>query len=180
MRFIGAMGVSAGLFALVAVTQLYLTRDRQPAHVPVREGMTERAGLTRYRLRLTTTFDAKRDPFALRGERKDEEPVRLLVRSGQKVLLHRTEDVRRGEAIEIEDLVFEGERADLFVLATPAESEQVRDTGVRIALYRADGVLCDERTLWMEPGDGVISRRVVLSLRPGTDFAERGEGGPDA
>jgi hypothetical protein len=176
MRFIAVMIVFLVIFALVGMTQSLLTGWSEEAGQAAASGAHETAGGL-YRLRLTSTFDAERDPFALRTP-GGEEPVRLLVRAGDRTLCSRTADWRRGEPLTIEGVDLKGVQADVFVMATPSDAEMQKPCGVRVELFREDGVLCDEQTLWAEAG-AVLSRAAVFSLRPAAGRPEGGRAGEE-
>lgn len=170
MRFIGALVVFLVIFSLVGATQSMLTAwtagsagAPPPGHTGPVSVATAGPGPD-YRLHLTATFDAERDPFALRGE-SGSQPVRLLVRTGDRVLYSRTEDWQRGEPVTLKGVTLDGTQAEIYVMATPSESEMQKACGVRVEVYREDGVLCDDQTLWAEAGT-VISRSAIFSLQP--------------
>lgn len=162
MRFAASLLVFLMIFGLVGAAQSLLTGKSEEAGHAVVPAKEASAGL--YRLRLTGTFDAERDPFALQTP-GHEDPVRLLVRTGDRVLCSRTKDWRRGESVILEGVSLSGTTAAIFVMATPSDAEMQNPCGVRIELFRTDGVLCDEQTLWAEAGE-VLSRAAVFSLRP--------------
>ncbi len=170
MRFAGVAVVFILLFGLVGISRSWLAPKGSSASWgqavgSAAHGAPVGTGRHRYRLRLTSTFEAAQDPFALRSA-DDTPPVRLLVRSGGQILHQRTADWRRGEPVILEAVALQGEAVDLFVMATPSESEMQSACGVRVEIFQEDGVVCDDQTLWAEPGM-VISRRALFSLRPG-------------
>jgi len=170
MRFIGAIVVILVTFSLVGVTQSLLSTWSAEAAAQPSPGHGDSAikaptGEEQYyQLRLTATFDAERDPFALRGN-DGKPPVRLLVRAGDRVLYSRTEDWRRGEPLTLENVNLRGRQAEIFVMATPSETEMQKACGVRVEVLRKDGVSCDDQTLWAEAG-AVISGASMFSLQP--------------
>ncbi len=172
MRFAASLLVFLMIFGLVGAAQSLLTgRSEEADHavVPAKEAA---GGL--YRLRLTGTFDAERDPFALQTP-GHEDPVRLLVRAGDRVLCSRTEDWRRGDPVILEGVALSGAKAAIFIMATPSEADVQMACGVRVEVFREDGVLCDERTLWAEAGS-VLSRTASFSLHPVSGSASGGTG----
>lgn len=170
MRFVGAMVVILVIFSLVGVTQSMLgawtagaAAEHPPGHTsPASNAPTGSA--PGYRLRLTATFDAERDSFALRSD-SGSPPVRLQVKAGDRILYSRTEDWRRGDPLTLGVMNLPGTRIAIFVMATPSEAEMQKACGVRVEVLREDGVVCDDQTLWAEAGT-VISTAAMFSLQP--------------
>ncbi len=180
MRFLATIAIFALLFGLVGLTQSWLDpgRHRSSEHDPIhgRQSPMDASGVEPYRIRLTPTFDASADPFAVRTA--GEDPVRLLVRSGERILYSRTKDWYRGEPVDLDGVEWAGDRGELFIMATPSEAESGRSAGIRVEVFQADGMRCDDRTLWSESGS-IISQRAVFSLRRGGDVLRHGEALPD-
>mgnify|MGYP006306966333 CR=1 FL=1 len=109
------------------------------------------AAEARYDLEVTPTFSAKRDPFALRTDDREEEAA-LSVRLGDREILAVKQDAPAGQPIvvhHIEGLV-RGWNELYLQAAPPADAYGVRHF-VHMRLLR-DGAPVAEKTFWSDGG----------------------------
>ena len=177
IRFLSTFLVALALLGSVALCQYGLTRavDVELTREVHEHGGAEAAEAhDRYRLVLNPTFDVRDDPFALDAGASGE--VRLLVRAGTRELVRWTDDVVRGQAIEVDDVELSGDTIELFVEATPAGGQASEPLALRVRLLQ-DGVVYADETLWT-PGGGVpLSQRLNLILKAQHGSLDRGLGG---
>jgi hypothetical protein len=180
IRFLGAFVVALVLLGSVALCQYGLTRTVEVELTREADGRGRAlaAGThDRYRLVLNPTFDVRDDPFALDTGAAGE--VRLMVRAGTRELVRWTDDVVRGQTIEVDDVVLAGDSVELFVEATPTGGEASAQLALRVQVLQ-DGVVFADETLWT-PGEGApLSQRVTLELKARRGSLDRGlgEGAP--
>ena len=126
-----------------------------------------------FRLELTLTFPAERDPFAFDLE---NEPTVLVTFRG-KNLIRATKPVQAGTALQVHPLqhVVEGdgeqsgENEFYFEILTGENSRVAR--GVRFRIFRDEQVVVD-RTAWSNPGEPVRGTVNLLILAaPETEHA---------
>lgn len=180
MRFLSALAIAALLLGSVAWCQFALTRHidfnvAREVHGPGGEH-ADHAGEHRYRLDVTTSFNAAHDPFALRTD-DGAKTVRLRIKHGESVLKEVAEDIARGTTLSADDLAFSAEQVRLFVEATPEVSEAIQPCALRLRLYRDDGALCHDETLWSEGGGAQVVGSVTCGLEPILASVDRGLGG---
>jgi hypothetical protein len=179
MRFLAAGLLAALLLGSVAWCQYAFTRRvavdvTRAAHGHGRAETAE-AGHT-YRLELTLSFAATRDPFALRTAPDGDAP-RLCVRYAGAVLLEHTADIPRDEGVTLDGLALQGDAATFFVQATPAPDDARHPCALRVRLWRDDGALCDDKTVWSEGGGARVAGSVTCGLDPRPAPVDRGLGG---
>jgi hypothetical protein len=94
---------------------------------------------------ITLTFDAAPDEFAL-------EPIALVFKQQDRVLLERTEKVAAGEPIVIDHLpgIIAG-RNEFYFECIPSPADQPLARAVRVRLLR-DGAEVADATLWAPAG----------------------------
>jgi hypothetical protein len=94
---------------------------------------------------ITLTFDAAADEFSL-------EPISLVFKQQDRVLLERRDPVRAGEPLVIENLtgIIAG-RNEFYFECTPSPADQPLARAVRVRLFR-DGAEVADTTLWAPPG----------------------------
>jgi len=178
MRFLASIAIAVVLLGGVAWCQQMMTRQidfdiTRSAHSHA--GNEDESSKHSYRLEIVPSFAGQSDPFALRtGE--DADTARLSVRHGGRTLLDRSKDFDRGEKITVPKLDFAGEELELHIEATPSIDAAQNPCALRVRLYRDDGALCDEATLWTEGGGAIVSSSVVLSLSPQRESVDRGLG----
>ncbi|MFH1116051.1 MAG: hypothetical protein V1792_19225 [Pseudomonadota bacterium] len=114
-----------------------------------------------FALRITTTFAAEPDPFALQTER-NEAPA-LLVKLNGSEILRITDRVDAGTPIEVKPVpgLIDG-RNEFYLEANPPLGSANLSYAVRVQLFR-DGQLITERSLWSEPGARIAST-VLISV----------------
>lgn len=104
-------------------------------------------------LRVTTTFDIEPDPFALRTE--GHEAAALLVRLNGKEVLKRTDRVKAGVPLKVDDLpgVLAG-RNEFYLEANPPLERANMSYAVRVQVLRDNATIADT-SLWSEPGSRI-------------------------
>jgi hypothetical protein len=109
------------------------------------EAVADVAATGIYSADVTLTFDAQADEFSL-------EPVSLVLRQQQRVLLKREDLVPAGEPLVVPNIpgVLVGDNEFYFESVPKNEGAPVA-RAVRVRLFR-DGTLVAEQTLWSEPG----------------------------
>jgi hypothetical protein len=179
MRFLFALLIAVALLGAVAWTQRALTRQVRFDVTRDVDGHAPAAGAGAahtYRVDVMPAFDAVRDPFAVSVDQEAETP-RLVIRQAGAVLLQRTEDMARGETVSIDGLALAGKRVELFVEAVPSEDDARFPCALRLRVFRDDGALCDDVTLWSAGGGLPVSGTIVGNLEPDRAFLDRGLGG---
>jgi hypothetical protein len=177
MRFLSSLALSAALLGAVAWCRYALTRNvsiditrRTHAHDQPHTD-TQSA---EYVLEVTPAFDAVDDPFAVQvGEEQDT--ARLVIHHAEREIYRRTEDLRRGETVRIDDVRFGGDAVHLYIQAVPAPEQALHPSALRVQLIR-DEVLCDETTLWSPGGGARVSGEAVLHTSPNLQTLDRGLG----
>ena len=127
---------------------------------------------SQYTLVLIPTFDVREDPFAL-STPGEQEGVRLLVRSGQQDLVRWTDNIQRGVPIRVENVTLLNDPVELFIETAPSGSDAGSHHALRLQILKNDVVVADE-TLWTAGGRDVLSRRLIIPLRPRYDRLDRG------
>ncbi len=112
---------------------------------PVVSVVEEAAATGIFSAEITLTFAAAPDEFSL-------EPVSLVFKQQDRVLLERRDLVRAGEPLVIDNLsgIVAG-RNEFYFECIPSPSEQPLARAVRVRLLR-DGVEVADTTLWAPPG----------------------------
>lgn len=165
-RFLAAGLIALVMLGAVGAVQRYLTEELRVrlTRVVHRAGQQEDPG-DQYTLRITPSFDAVEDPFAIRLD-EDQDAPRLRIHHQGVLLAQHAEDLHAGQPLLFTNLLLHGAAVALHVEATPAPGEAERPCALRIQLMQ-QGVVFDEATLW-SAGDGrPLSGEVRLSLRPG-------------
>lgn len=179
MRFLATILIATALLGSVAGLQHAVTRRvrfdvTREAHAAGEHVDTSDVAHT-YRIELTPTFAAADDPFAVQVDATNT-PPRLQVRYEGRVLLEHREDIRRGETITVPDLRFDAARVSLYVEASPTSEDAARPCALRVRIYRDDGALCTDATLWSE-GDGAqLAGTIDTDLAPIRVSVDRGLG----
>jgi len=176
MRFLASIGIATALLGGVGWCQYLLTRSldfdvTREAHTHTEPAEQEQSHA--YRFEIVTSFAAAHDPFALRIDETGGE-VRLLVRSGERVLLEQTEDIQRGQLVTSPDLRFAGREVSLYVEASPTAQDARHPCALRLRVYRDDGALCDEVTIWSGGGGEKVGGTISCSLEPKLNSVDRG------
>ena len=180
MRFLVAFALGLVLLGGVGVCQYTLTRGwdgeivrEVDSHV-IDQDFQPYTGL--YRVRITPGFDVGRDPFAVRPASESDVARIRVTRDGQELFAWR-KDVEKGMAIEICDVRFVGEWAELLVEASPVRDAARVPCALRIEILRGDVVFADQ-PLWSAGGGMPIQQRIELKLQPAMGKLDRGHGAP--
>ena len=165
-RFVLAGIVSMILLGSVGLCQVALTRvlevrfTRGVGQHQHQEQGHARAGP--YDLVVTPAFDTGVDPFSL-ADVGQTESVRIRVARAGKSLLAWRDDVKAGEQLRVEDVLFGEDHVELYVEAVPTAEAAARPCALRVQMYQ-DDVLYGEQTVWTEGGGALLAQRVVMPL----------------
>lgn len=152
MRPLLALLLSAAILLGVRAYLQFAVSLRRPVVSVVEE--TAATGI--FSAEITLTFDAAPDEFSL-------EPIALVLKQQDRVLLERHDLVRAGEPLVIDNLagIVTG-RNEFYFECIPSPADQPLARAVRVRLLR-DGVEVADTTLWAPPGQ-TPRGRIVLDV----------------
>ena len=176
MKYVGALLIAVLFLGVVAASQFFMTRqidvrlvrDTHDDHEVVQEKTDE------YRLVLTPTFSAVKDPFAIQLD--NDETSRLTVKLGDRVLLNYLEDIQEGRSISVDQLHFDDKYPEVYIEASPSQDEAEHACALRIQVFNTHDVLCHDQTLWTEGEGHRLSQAIILNLEPQLLKLDRGLG----